>query len=62
MANGVIADRKSPDPFSFLSPTIQLSAADRLRVERGETIVNIVPAKGHEIAFVGVTLTWMSPE
>jgi hypothetical protein len=39
-----------------------VSAADRARVERGETIANIGPSKGHEISMVAITTTTMSPE
>ena len=52
----------SPDPFAFFSSTFQINASDRQRIERGETIVNIVPAKGHEISIVAITQTTMSPE
>ena len=56
------AESREQDPFAFLSPTIQISAADRARIERGETIVNIIPAKGHEISMVAISPTTMSPE
>lgn len=52
----------SPDPFAFFSSTFQINASDRQRIERGETIVNIVPAEGHEISIVAITQTTMSPE
>jgi hypothetical protein len=52
----------SADPFAFFSPTIQISAADRQRIERGETIVNIVPGKGYDVAMVVITQTTMTPE
>lgn len=61
-ASPEIINSQSHDPFSFLSPTIQVSAADRARIERGETIVNIIPAKNHEVSMVAVTPTTMSPE
>ena len=50
------------DPFAFLSPTVQISVADRQRIERGETIVNVLPSRGHEISMVAITLASMSPE
>jgi len=50
------------DPFAFLGPAIQISAADRARVERGDTIVNILPSRPHEVALVAITPTTMTPE
>jgi hypothetical protein len=50
------------DPFAFLAPSIQISAADRARIERGDTIVNILPSRPHEVALVAITPTTMTPE
>jgi hypothetical protein len=50
------------DPFAFLEPAIQISAADRARIERGDTIVNILPSRPHEVALVAITPTTMTPE
>jgi hypothetical protein len=50
------------DPFAFLAPAIQISAADRARVERGDTIVNILQSRPHEVALVAITPTTMTPE
>jgi hypothetical protein len=61
-ANATIITSQSHDPFSFLSPTVEISAADRARVEAGETVVNIVPANRAEIATVAMSQTSMTPE
>ena len=61
-ANAAIINSQSHDPFSFLSPAIQISAADRARIERGDTIVNILPARAHEVAMIAITPASMSPE
>lgn len=57
-----VARGQVADPFAFLSPTIQVSQADRQRLARGETIVNILPSRGHDLAVLAVTPTSMSPE
>ena len=40
------------DPFHFLQPTIQLTEEERRRLEEREVVVRILPASGHELAFL----------
>ena len=63
IVQSAIAQSATPsDPFAFLAPSIQISAADRARVERGDTIVNILQSRPHEVAMVAITPTTMTPE
>lgn len=49
------------DPFAFLAPDIRLSHNERQRIDRGETIVRVLPGQGHDVATVAITPTSMSP-
>jgi hypothetical protein len=42
--------RSSGDPFAFFSPVVTISANDRQRIDRGEVIVRILPARDGEVA------------
>jgi hypothetical protein len=42
--------RSSADPFAFFSPVVAISANDRQRIDRGEVIVRILPARDGEVA------------
>ena len=42
------------DPFASFRPGIEITADDRARADRGETVVHILPAKDNEIAVLGV--------
>jgi hypothetical protein len=50
------------DPFSFLSPWIVISDADRQRLDRGDVIVQILPARDREIAALVATRLNAPPE
>lgn len=38
------------DPFSFLSPTVQIGADERQQLDAREIVLKILPASGHELA------------
>lgn len=61
-ASPEIISSQSHDPFAFLSPTIQISAADLARVERGEVVVNTLPARGQDVSVLAIATTTMTPE
>jgi len=42
-----------PDPFAFFRPTIEISAEDRRRLDRGEPLVRILPGADSELAVFG---------
>jgi hypothetical protein len=45
------------DPFAFFRPTVHLSADDREKLGRGEPVVSLLQASGHEIgAFMAITV------
>lgn len=41
------------DPFAFFRPTVDISAADRIRLDRGEPMARVLQASGRQIAAVG---------
>jgi hypothetical protein len=50
------------DPFSSFRPWIDITAEDRARADRGETVVRILPAKDDEIAVLGVAAIAVEPD
>ena len=54
----VQSSRSPSHPLGFLHPLIQLSQADRQRIDGRGVIVRILPASGHELAtFVAGSLS-----
>jgi hypothetical protein len=47
-----LAAESQPDPFHFLQPTIQLTEEERHRLDQREIVLRILPAGGHELAFL----------
>jgi hypothetical protein len=41
---------RSADPSAFFHPTVALSAAERARLDKGESLVRVVPVRGPEVA------------
>jgi hypothetical protein len=42
-----------PDPFAFFRPTIQINSEDRRRLDRGESLIRVLPGVDNEIAIFG---------
>ena len=40
--------RPAGDPFAFLSPVVTIDSSERQRVDRGEVVVRILPARDGE--------------
>jgi hypothetical protein len=54
LALQVLAAAPGGDPFAFFRPTIDVTADDRRRLDRGVPIAHVLPAAGHEVAIVAV--------
>lgn len=52
----------SPDPLAFLAPGAHMSAADRGRLDAGDTVVRLLPADTLELGVVAAVRTTASPE
>jgi hypothetical protein len=50
------------DPFHFLQPTIQLTEEERLRLKEREVVLRILPASGHELAFLAAGALEVGPD
>ena len=47
----------APDPFAFFRPAVNLSQIDRENLERGEPVVSLLRAGGHEVgAFTAISV------
>jgi hypothetical protein len=53
---------QSADPFAFLAPTVSVSTSDRARIDRGETVVRILPEHDQDVAVLAIVQTSMSAE
>jgi hypothetical protein len=47
-----LAAESQQDPLRFLQPTIQLTEDERLRLKKRDVVLRILPASGHELAFL----------
>jgi len=56
------AAERQRDPFHFLQPTIQLTEEERRRLEEREVVVRILPASGHELAFLTAAALEVGPD
>lgn len=45
----------APDPFAIFHPTIALTTAERTKLDRGDALVKVMPARDREIAIVSAT-------
>jgi hypothetical protein len=52
----------APDPFASFRPWLDITADDRTRADRGETVVRILPARGGEVAVLGVAAIAVEPD
>lgn len=52
----------SPDPFAFLPRAAALGAADRGRLDTGQTVVKMLPGRGREVGVVAAVRTTASPD
>jgi hypothetical protein len=61
---GVAALAQAPaaDPFAFYQPLVTLGPADRARLDRGEIVARILPARGGEVAVFASTRLNAAPE
>jgi len=50
------------DPFATFRPWIDITADERTRADRGETVVRILPAKDGEVAVLGVSAIAVEPD
>lgn len=50
------------DPFAFFSPVITIDAGERERIERGEVVARILPARDSEVAVFAATRFDAEPE
>lgn len=50
LAQGSVASQEPADPFGFLQPTVIVSADERRRLDRGDTVVRVLPAANGEVA------------
>jgi hypothetical protein len=57
-----LAAESQRDPLHFLQPTIQLSEQERLRLKAGEVVLRILPASGHELAFLTAGALEVGPD
>jgi hypothetical protein len=48
-----IAQPPLPDPFAFFRPTIEITAEDRRRLDRGEPLIRVLPGTDSELAIFG---------
>ena len=50
------------DPFAAFRPWLDITADERTRADRGETVVRILPAKDGEVAVLGVSAIAVEPD
>jgi len=50
------------DPFSFFSPVVTIDATERHRIDRGEVVVRILPARDGEVAVFAASTFDAEPE
>lgn len=50
------------DPFAPFRPWIEVTADDRARADRGDTVVRVLPSRGGEVAVVALAAITVSPE
>ncbi len=56
------ATPSSPDPFAFLPPGAAPGAADRARLDAGQTVVKMLPGRGREVGVVAAVRTAAPPD
>jgi hypothetical protein len=56
------ASPRAGDPFTFLTPTVSFNAADRDRLNRGSTVVRVLPSEAGEIAIVAAVPVAADPQ
>lgn len=52
----------APDPFAAFRPWIDITAGERARADRGETVVRVLPSRGKEVAVLALASISVSPE
>jgi hypothetical protein len=57
-----LAAEAPTDPFQFLEPTVQLTKEERHRLDERDVVLRILPAGGHELAFVAAGALDVGPE
>jgi hypothetical protein len=57
-----LAAESQRDPLHFLQPTIQLSEQERNRLKAREVVIRILPASGHELAFLTAGALEVGPD
>ena len=50
------------DPFAFFRPTVVVTASDRQRLDRGDVLVRVVPARGGQLAVFAASALNATPE
>lgn len=50
------------DPFAAFRPWIDITAGERARADRGETVVRVLPSRGKEVAVLALASVRVSPE
>ena len=50
------------DPFAAFRPWIDVTRDEQARADRGETVVRILPSRGHEVAVLALTAITVTPE
>ena len=50
------------DPFSFFSPVVSIDPTERDRIDRGEVVVRILPARDGEVAVFAASRFEAEPE
>ncbi len=53
---------RDADPFSFFQPVVTMSSIDRQRIDAGEVVVKILPARDGEVAVFAATRFDAQPE
>jgi hypothetical protein len=50
------------DPFAMFRPWIEIARDERVRADRGETVVRILPSRGREVAVLALTAISVDPD
>ena len=56
------ADGDAADPFAFFQPTVSIPVSDRHRLDRGETLVRVLPGTDGQVAVFAAARVNATPE